>query len=248
MLFGAAFFTVRFPHVPGASVGSYVSTALISAPAVVALWRYLGARRAFLSLVLLSLFGYAVETLGVATGFPYGEFHYGGSLGPKAFGLVPYLLPVSYAPLVIGSVAASGAFRFSIRVLVSALLLILIDGVLDPGAAALGFWVWPDGGSYYGVPASNYLGWLLSGVLASALLLVLGGSTWRTSTPRPGLLDSLAVAVSFWSGVAVFSGLVFPALLGFALLAYLLHRRSRLKIGPRYKLGTETKAKKRPGR
>ena len=246
-LFGAAFFTVRFPDVPGASVGSYVSTVLIAAPSVVALRRYFGSRRAFLALVLLSLFGYAIETTGVATGFPYGEFNYGGSLGPKAFGLVPYLLPVSYVPLVIGAVAAPGASGFLPRILKSTLLLVLVDGVLDPGATALGFWIWP-GGPYYGVPASNYLGWFLSGALASALLLALGGATWRTSTPRPGLLDSVTVAISFWSGVAVFSGLAFPAFLGFTLLAYLLYRRSRLRRGLRYKLGAEPKAAKRPGR
>ena len=244
LLFGAAFFTVRFPHVPGASVGSYVSTFLIAAPSVFALWRYLGVRRALLALVLLSLFGYAIETVGVATGFPYGKFYYGGSLGPKAFGIVPYLLPVSYVPLVIGSVAASGGSKFLSRVSGSTLLLVLVDGVLDPGAASLGFWIWPGSGFYYGVPASNYLGWLLSGALASALLLAIGGTTWRIATPRPGLLDSVTVAVSFWSGVAVFSGLVFPALLGFVLLAYLLRRRLRLRRKLRYKLDPV----KRPGR
>ena len=247
-LFGAAFFTVRFPHVPGASVGSYFSTVLIAAPSVVALWRYFGSRKALLALALLSLFGYAIETTGVATGFPYGGFHYGGALGPKAFGLVPYLLPVSYVPLVIGAVAAPGASGFLPRILKSTLLLVLVDGVLDPGATALGFWVWPGGGPYYGIPASNYLGWLLSSALASVLLLALGGATWQTSTPRPGLLDSVTVAVSFWSGVAVFSGLAFPALLGFTLLAYLLYRRSRFRRGLRYKLGAEPKAAKQPGR
>jgi putative membrane protein len=224
---GAAYFATRFPEVPGASAGSYVSTFLIALPSAVALFRYLGRRRAALSLLALSAFGYAVETVGVATGFPYGPFQYGDALGYKLAGLVPYLLPVSYAPLVVGAVAAAwGSPRRPLHVLAAALLLVLMDGVLDPGAVSLGFWIWPDGGPYYGVPLSNYAGWLLSGVLAAAILLTTG--RWR-STPPPGLLDSAIIALSFWTGVAVLSGMLLPTLLGITLSIYLLGRRSRLR-------------------
>jgi len=138
-------------------------------------------------------------------------------------------LPVSYAPLVIGAVAASWRSKLQSRalwILRSALLLILIDGVLDPGATSLGFWVWPEAGAYYGVPLSNYAGWLISGTLAAALLLAAG--QWRAA-PLPGLLDSALVALAFWIGVSLFSGLAIPALLGSALFAYLLHRRAQLR-------------------
>ena len=225
LFFGAAYFTSRFPDVPGATAGSYVSTSLIALPAALALFRYLDVRRAALSLFAVSLFAIAIEAIGVATGFPYGRFYYGDALGPLVFGLVPYLLPVSYAPLVIGAVAAAyraDARRYGPWALRSAALLVLMDGVLDPGAAALGFWVWPDGSAYYGVPLSNYLGWLLSGTLASALLLSTG--RWR-ERPLPGLLDSAIIAMAFWTGVSVFSGLAIPALLGFIVLIFLFYRR-----------------------
>lgn len=228
LFFAAAYFAFRFPDVPGASFGSYASTIAIAAPSFVALLLYLGVGRGFLAIVSLGVFGYAIEAFGVVTGVPYGEFFYEDSLGGKLFGIVPYLLPVSYAPLVIGAVAASwraGGSRVFF-VLRSAILLTLVDGVLDPGAVALGFWVWPDGGVYYGVPASNYFGWMVSGMLAAALLVWLGG--WRSS-PRPGLVDSAVIGVSFWIGVSVFAGMVFPALLGAALLVYFLHRRSSLR-------------------
>jgi putative membrane protein len=229
--FATAYFAARFPEMPGASVGSYVSTVLIALPSFVAIFKYLGARRAAISLLALSAFGYAIEAVGVSTGLPYGSFYYGDALGQKLLGLVPYLLPISYAPLVIGAVAASwmnslGLNHHLILVLRSALLLVLIDVVLDPGAATLGFWIWSEGGAYYGVPLSNYAGWLLSGILAATLLLVAG--RWRTAPP-PALLDGAVLALAFWTGVAVFSALIFPALLGTALLAYLLHRRSRLR-------------------
>src|SRR5918992_582910 len=224
----AAFFAVRYPDVKGASVGSYVSTLLIALPSAVALFRYLGPRRATLSLLALSSLAFAIEAIGVATGFPYGAFYYGDALGPRLAGIVPYLLPLSYAPLVIGAVAASWGTRLRLpHVLYATLLLVWIDAVLDPGAASLGFWVWPQGGVYYGVPPSNYAGWLLSGALATTLLLATG--RW-SETPRPTLLDSATIATAFWTGVAFLSGMDAPALLGATLFAYLLGRRSHLHV------------------
>jgi putative membrane protein len=235
LFFGAAYFTVNFPDAPGAGVASLVSTLLIALPSFVALWRFLGPKGASLSLLALSAFGYAIETTGVLSGFPYGPFYYGDSLGPKVAGLVPYLLPLSWVPLVLGAVAATapggkGATRRprAPHLFSAAVLLTLVDGVLDPGAAFLGFWVWPEGGIYYGVPVTNYLGWLFSSTLAAAILLALGRGRWGRVPPPPGLLDSLLVALAFWVGVALFSGLLFPAALGGVLFSALLRRRARL--------------------
>ena len=245
LFFFAAYFTVSFPDMPGAGIGSFISTLIIALPSFVALWRFLGPKRAALSLLALSAFGYAVETTGVATGFPYGAFYYGDALGPKVAGLVPYLLPLSWVPLVLGAVAATVpeekvvAGRRALWVISAAVLLTLVDGVLDPGAVSLGFWVWLESGLYYGVPVTNYLGWLLSSSLAATILLALGRKRWRASPPLPGLLDSVVIAVGFWVGVDLFSGLLFPAALGVALFFYLLHRRSRLAVAgeARYKGG-----------
>lgn len=221
----AGLFVVRFPDVPGASLGSYVSTFLIALPSTVALFGYLGPPRAILSLLALSAFAYAIESIGVATGFPYGRFFYGDALGPTVAGLVPFLLPVSYAPLVVGAVAAAWGGPRVRHVAWAALILVWMDAVLDPGATSLGFWVWPEGGAYYGVPPSNFAGWLLSGTLAAALLLATG--RW-TEPPSPALLDSAAISTAFWTAVAAFSGIILPALLGTVLFVYLLARRTYL--------------------
>lgn len=225
LFFLSAYFTARFPNVPGASVGSFVATFLISAPSILALFRWLGPRRALLSILALSAFAYAIETTGVVTGLPYGEFSYGDALGPKAFGLVPYLLPVSYLPLVLGAVGASGAGRPLSWALRSAVVLVAIDAVLDPGAVRLGFWEYAGGGPYFGVPVSNFFGWLLSGALAAGISLVVGRAR---GVPPPGMVDSTVLAVAFWVGVAVFTGLVLPAVIGAALFAFLLVRRAGL--------------------
>jgi len=223
----AALFAVRFPDVPGASIGSYVSTFLIALPSTVALFHYLGPRRATLSLLALSLFAYAIESVGVATGIPYGRFFYGDALGPMVAGLVPFLLPLSYTPLVVGAVAATwGGGSRLLHITLAALLLLWMDAVLDPAATSLAFWVWPEGGAYYGVPPSNFAGWLLSGTLAATLLLATG--RW-SEAPTPALLDSALISTAFWTAVAAFSGIVIPTLLGAALFTFLLARRARFR-------------------
>jgi putative membrane protein len=178
-----------------------------------------------LSLLSLSVFAYAIESLGVATGLPYGRFYYSDAMGPTIAGLVPFLLPVSYAPLVVGAVAAAWGGPRLLHVAYSALLLVWMDAVLDPGATSLGFWVWPEGGAYYGVPASNFAGWLLSGTIAAALLLATG--RW-SEPPRPTLLDSATISTAFWTAAAAFSGIILPALLGTTLFVFLLARRTYL--------------------
>ncbi len=231
----AGCFAVRFSEAPGASVGSLISTLIIALPTLVAFWRSLGPRIAIPSLAALSALGFAVEMTGVLTGFPYGRFYYGDALGPKIAGIVPYALPISWTPLVLGAVAAarprkeSNGLQRALWVLTATVLLAAIDGVLDPGAAHLGLWVWPGGGSYYGVPLSNYAGWLLSSALATALVLVLG-NWWKHACLFPGLLDSCIVALVFWTAVALSAKLPFPALLGVALLACFVIRRQRLGI------------------
>lgn len=225
-LFISGYFVVRFPDVEGASYASYGFNLLIALPAFIALVRQLGARRGAVALVAVSLFGYLIEGVGVATHLPYGEFYYGEPLGPRLFGLVPYLLPLSYVPLVIGAVAVvAGATTPARRIILGGLLLVVIDGVLDPGAVSLGFWIWPGGGPYYGIPLSNYVGWLVSGLIASALLVLIGGRRLTGPALRPGLLDSLLVSMFLWLGVCIFSGLIFPAVLAVALIVLIGRRR-----------------------
>lgn len=122
-------------------------------------------RRAAGWLAVLVAYGYAIEWIGLSTGWPYGEFSYLIDLGPMIEG-VPLGLPVFFVPLVVNAYLLAvlltpdrlsplpGALAF----------VLLIDLVLDPAAVALGFWAYPDG-LYHGVPVSNYAGWLLSGTI-----------------------------------------------------------------------------------
>ena len=176
-------------------------------------------RRAALWFGGLIAYAYAIEYVGLATGWPYGEFAYTVDLGPMVAG-VPLGLPVFFVPLVVNAYLLSLLLTRGRRAtLPLALGLVLaIDLVLDPAAVAIGFWAYSSGG-YYGVPASNYLGWLLSG--AVGMLAV--DRAFDRDALRARLeavefaLDDLVSFVLLWGAVNALYGQWIPVLLAAAL-------------------------------
>lgn len=125
--------------------------------------------------VLIWTGGMAVEWLGVHTGHLFGAYEYSNALGPLFFG-VPVTLGFAWIAVVCNAVLLSRDFgqsgwRFlGLRALQVGMWTVLLDLVLDPVAHARGFWTWESGGGFYGVPWSNFAGWLLIGSLLSLLL------------------------------------------------------------------------------
>jgi putative membrane protein len=71
---------------------------------------------------------------------------------------------------------------------VGAVALTAWDLFLDPQMAAEGFWRWPGGGRYRGIPLTNFAGWLLSSVAVMAVL----ESLLPPSDPDPALVAEYA--------------------------------------------------------
>ncbi len=184
-------------------------------------------RRAGIALVALAVYTYAIEFLGVTTGLPYGEFHYQLELGPMLFGTVPMGLPVFFFPLVLNSyllclllLGSRASSRFA-RFVSSLAIVIVIDLVLDPAAVTLGFWAYDGGGAYYGVPVSNYLGWVVSGIVAVGLVEL--GFDWRALRARLDgcefMLDDMVSFVILWGAMNAYFGNSVPVAIAVLLFA-----------------------------
>jgi len=170
-------------------------------------------RRAAVGVTALAGYAYAIEFAGLRTGWPYGEFHYAIDLGPTVAG-VPVGLPVFFLPLVgnaylLCSLLLGGRARAA-RIRLPAVIgtVIAMDLVLDPGAVALGFWTYPGGGAVYGVPLSNFAGWVLS---ATVTVLVLDAVLDRAALLErldtcEFALDDLVSFVLLWGAVNVYFG------------------------------------------
>ncbi len=139
--------------------------------------------------------GFAAEVVGVATGRPFGHYRYSSKLGPRVRG-VPVLAAAAWAMMARPAWVVAGRLtgRRARRVACAAGALTAWDVFLDPRLALVGYWVWPGGGRYAGVPASNFAGWFLTGMLVFSAYAVLADDE--------GGDEALALYVWTWVGEA----------------------------------------------
>lgn len=216
----SAYFVTHVDLPPWAGALSGSSVVLFALPSFFALVNWLGKRDAAVVIVTLAVLAIIIETAAILTGFPYGHFGYSDLLGFKLFGITPWTVAFAWSPLVLGAYAiAAKSFRSRwMRVLAVGTLLTSCDLVLDPGAVHLGFWRYSGGGGFYGVPLSNFAGWMISGAFAGVVMEILA-SRMRPLLPAPvQLVTSTVLILLYWTCVAAFAGLSVPIAVGLIML------------------------------
>jgi uncharacterized membrane protein len=149
-------------------------------------------QRVVLVLFIISVtITFAVENMGTATGFPFGHYHFevGGRLphvGSIPIIVGPLWFGAGYFSWVVASTLLDSADRRLDRPMnvitlpiVAAFVMTQWDLVIDPPESTISkAWIWHDGGADFGVPLSNYLGWLFtSWLFYQAFALYLRHST-----------------------------------------------------------------------
>ena len=145
-----------------------------------------------------------LEAVGSRTGWPFGEYDYGGALRPTVAG-VPLAVGLAWWAMAVPArdVAARLVGTGWRRVALGAVALTAWDVLLDPQMVDEGFWTWDGGGPWRDVPLSNYAGWLAASAVVMAVLdRVLPGS---------GRGPALLALYTWW---AVMSTLGFLAFFG----------------------------------
>lgn len=103
--------------------------------------------------------GMGVELLGVNYGLIFGQYVYGDNLGVKIGG-VPLLIGANWVMLTFIT-GAVGAVLFkkstAVAAAVGALLMVLLDLVIEPVAPKFDYWEFANETA----PLSNYIGWFL---------------------------------------------------------------------------------------
>lgn len=146
---------------------------LLAAAALAATAGSVGWRRAAAAVAAATAVGVAVEAIGIRTGLPFGEYRYTDRLQPQVLG-VPVVVALAWAGMGLPAWAVAGRLVRSTpaRIALGAVALTAWDLFLDPQMVAEGFWVWPGGGFYRGIPLSNYGGWLLVSAVLMAVFAV----------------------------------------------------------------------------
>jgi putative membrane protein len=151
---------------------------LLLATAIVLLYVGPWHPRLIFALVSIYLAGLGVEILGVKTGFPFGNYHYGPILGPKIAG-TPLLIGINWVLVIVGTVhfARAVAPRFSplgITIL-SATFAVLLDLLIEPIAVAFNMWNWTQ----EDIPPSNFISWWILAALFSAIYQFWGNKSYH---------------------------------------------------------------------
>ncbi len=173
----------------------------------------IGLKRTFLFTIIAYTIAFLSEYSSTRTGFPYGYYSYIETTRGKELWIanVPFMDSLSYSflsyvsystAIFIGSpiikkktidiqLADTYKIRHSLSVLIiSALLIVLLDIVIDPVALRGSRWflgqiyMYPEYGLYFGVPLSNFLGWLLVGFTIILLFQVIDRLLIRSGNYR----------------------------------------------------------------
>jgi putative membrane protein len=114
-------------------------------------------KKFLLAFFTIAFLGYIIEVIGVKTGLIFGKYSYGDGLGIKLLE-VPLIISINWAMLICAGIRiVSSIFANKITVLaVAALLVTLIDLLIEQVAPKLDFWQFESG-----LPGiHNYLGWI----------------------------------------------------------------------------------------
>jgi len=195
----------------------------------------MGWKRGLLLLGITFIVSLAFETIGVATGWVYGHYHYTDKLGLKFLGLVPLLIPLawymmSYPSLILTLRLIPQSLQvWAWRIAVAAagsLAMTAWDLAMDPMMVAGNHWVWEQPGAYFGIPLQNFWGWWLTIFISFLLFLAVARISPAQLATDQNSLDSQAVLSYAITGFSVIivdfaTNLPGPALVGiFAMLPW----------------------------
>lgn len=136
----------------------------------------LGWIRALTFLAVSAVLSLAAELIGTMTGSLFGSYYYTDVLGPKLFGEVPLVIPLTWFLMMYPSYIIANLVTYEKPIvetsrwqplvwlsLIGAMVMTAWDLTLDPYMVMFEkAWVWEDGGPYFGIPFENYVGWLLT--------------------------------------------------------------------------------------
>ena len=111
---------------------------------------------------LVYLITFSSEWIGVNFGWLFGSYEYGASLGFKIDG-VPIIMGANWLllGLVCRDVVKKIITNHWLIIILSALLMVLIDTLIEPLSNRLDFWIWKNNI----IPFSNYKDWFLIALL-----------------------------------------------------------------------------------
>jgi putative membrane protein len=107
--------------------------------------------------IIIAMSGFVLEWLGVHKYWIFGDYSYGKTLGLKLFD-IPLTIGLNWFLLVYATGVTMQHSRLKsalIRVITGAVILVMLDLLIEPVAVNLDYWHW----DFNIIPAKNYICW-----------------------------------------------------------------------------------------
>jgi len=131
--------------------------------------------------VLSCLISLIAEYAGTHSNLPFGHrCVYHPNIQPMLFGHIPMVIPlawfmIGFTPLVflkryhVYKERPHHMYKRIVKVSLCALYMVGLDLFIDPLAISVTAWTWETNGVYFGVPATNFVGWFFVGFIIHAV-------------------------------------------------------------------------------
>jgi len=223
----------------------------------------LGKRKTAIFFSLAVLIGFLSELFGTLYGWIFGQYYYSESMR-SLLGLMSFATPFSWGAIIYICYSLTNLFLSGLggekprqtdrfwRYIGAIVLLSSIDGlaamnldmILELVSVSIGAWTWSNGGPYFGIPISNFIGWFLVTFVSTFFFRNYESYTKQEMNRINGKIDCTIVGVysiylSRNAALALVIGHQEYALIGvatmlpFVLIALLMFlvKRSRARIG-----------------
>ena len=151
-----------------------------------------------LFLLVAYLAGYLIEVIGVNTGYIFGSYQYGQTLGIK-LAAVPLMIGVNWVIMIYSTGVTISYLKIRnhvVRALIGAFFLVFMDILIEPVAIRFDYWSWAD----LNIPFQNYVAWF---IFSFCMMLFFFARKFRKKNPAAiVLLVSQLVffaALNFWN-------------------------------------------------
>jgi len=184
------FHKVYFPGPSGEIVTDWMKSMIVFSLCAIYLFWSIGKKKAAVFLAITLSISFLLELIGVTTGYPLGvTYSYDKSFSPINVLGLPIIVPINWAVInilgygIVTSIltlsgkgkpnASSRKISIVLLIILDALVVTAMDVILDPLRVAQGAWIWEYGGPFYGVPISNYVGWIVVSAVSIGIFRII---------------------------------------------------------------------------
>lgn len=135
--------------------------------------------------ITIFIFTFIVEGAGASTDFLFGSYDYTKLFAPNLFGVpiaigFAWLMVIATTHVLALSIFPEGGWKYVVAGGIGA---VIMDLIIDPVAYLIKrYWLWDEGGLYYGIPWTNFTGWFFVAIALHFLIDIMmkkQGSQWH---------------------------------------------------------------------